>query len=75
MDTSSMHYLCLAAALSPAYSLQQPIPVTIEQLTGILCCTPRNVKFILRKLEEQQLIAWIPGRGRGNRSQMTFCVI
>ncbi|MFD1906311.1 SgrR family transcriptional regulator [Paenibacillus rhizoplanae] len=75
MDTSSMHYLCLAAALSPAYSLQQPIPVTIEQLTGILHCTPRNVKFILRKLEEQQLIAWIPGRGRGNRSQMTFCVI
>lgn len=72
MDTSSTHYLCLTAALAPAYNLQQPIPVTIEQLTGILCCTPRNVKFILRKLEEQQLIAWIPGRGRGNRSQMTF---
>ncbi|ETT48301.1 ABC transporter substrate-binding protein [Paenibacillus sp. FSL P4-0338] len=72
MDTSSTHYLCLAAALAPVYSLQQPIPVTIEQLTGILCCTPRNVKFILRKLEEQQLIAWIPGRGRGNHSLMTF---
>ncbi|MEK3699541.1 ABC transporter substrate-binding protein [Paenibacillus sp. FSL R10-2199] len=72
MDNSSMNYLCLAAALDPAFSIQQPIPVTIEQLTGILCCTPRNVKFILRKLEEQQLITWIPGRGRGNYSQLTF---
>jgi SgrR family transcriptional regulator len=72
MDTSSTHYLCLAAALDPAFIIQQPIPVTIEQLTGILCCTPRNVKFILRKLEEQRFITWIPGRGRGNRSQLTF---
>lgn len=72
MDNSSTHYLCLAAALAPAYPAQQPIPVTIEQLTGILCCTPRNVKFILRRLEEQALIHWVPGRGRGNRSQLTF---
>ncbi|NQX47586.1 SgrR family transcriptional regulator [Paenibacillus tritici] len=72
MDTSSTHYLCLAAALAPASNLQQPIPVTIEQLTGILCCTPRNVKFILRKLEEQHFITWVPGRGRGHRSLLTF---
>lgn len=72
MDTTSAHYLCLAAALEPALKLQEPVPVTIEQLTGILCCTPRNVKFILRKLEDQQLIAWVPGRGRGNSSRLTF---
>lgn len=72
MDTSSTHYLCLAAALAQSYSIQQPIPVTIEQLTGILCCTPRNVKFILRRLEEQALIEWVPGRGRGNYSQLTL---
>ncbi|WNS45045.1 ABC transporter substrate-binding protein [Paenibacillus sp. MMS20-IR301] len=71
MDTSSTHYLCLAGALDASLK-QQPIPVTIEQLTGILCCTPRNVKFILRKLEELELIAWQPGRGRGNRSLLTF---
>ncbi|MEK4042446.1 ABC transporter substrate-binding protein [Paenibacillus sp. FSL H8-0048] len=72
MDTSSTHYLCLATALVPAFPIQQPIPVTIEQLTGILCCTPRNVKFILRRLEEQALIAWVPGRGRGHCSQLTL---
>lgn len=72
MDNSSTHYLCLAEALEPAFIIQQPVMVTIEQLTGILCCTPRNVKFILRKLEEQRLIDWVPGRGRGNHSQLTF---
>jgi MarR-like DNA-binding transcriptional regulator SgrR of sgrS sRNA len=50
----------------------QPFPITIEQLSDALCCTPRNVKFILRRLEESGFIEWKPGRGRGNISQLTL---
>nr|WP_255570545.1 ABC transporter substrate-binding protein [Cohnella sp. CFH 77786] len=47
------------------------VPVTIEDLTEVLSCTPRNVKLILRKLAEEGFIAWQAGMGRGNSSRMT----
>lgn len=72
MDSSSNHYLCLAAAINTPFRTLEPIPVTIDSLSSVLCCTPRNVKFIVRKLEEQKLITWQPGRGRGHTSKMTF---
>lgn len=72
MDNNSSHYLCLAVALPSPLGHGEPIRVTIELLAATLCCTPRNVKFILRKLEEQGLIEWQPGRGRGHVSQLTF---
>lgn len=72
MDNNSNHYLCLVAAINTPFRTLEPIPVTIDSLSTVLCCTPRNVKFIVRKLEEQKLIAWQPGRGRGHTSQMTF---
>ncbi|WP_313641250.1 ABC transporter substrate-binding protein [Paenibacillus sp.] len=72
MDHNSNHFLCLSAAVLPTTGTDEPIPVTIESLASILCCTPRNVKFILRKLEEQGFIHWQPGRGRGHISQLTF---
>ncbi|MCR8643967.1 ABC transporter substrate-binding protein [Paenibacillus sp. N1-5-1-14] len=53
--------------------LQQGITITIEQLSNLLCCTKRNANLIIRKLEDQGYIRWIPGRGRGNRSQLIFC--
>lgn len=72
MDHINNHFLCLAIAIPFPIDIGAAIPVTIDRLASILCCTPRNVKFILRKLEEQGFIHWQPGRGRGNISQLTF---
>lgn len=72
MDHINNHFLCLAIAIPSPIDIGAAIPVTIDRLASILCCTPRNVKFILRKLEEQGFIHWQPGRGRGNISQLTF---
>jgi len=35
-------------------------------------CTPRNVKWIVRRLCTAGWIEWTPGRGRGNRSTLTI---
>ncbi|GIP56354.1 ABC transporter substrate-binding protein [Paenibacillus woosongensis] len=48
--------------------------VTLNELTKLFHCTERNVKLIVRKLEEEELIVWHPGRGRGNRSRIEFRV-
>lgn len=72
MDHNSNHFLCLAIGIPSPTGIGEANPVTIELLASILCCTPRNVKFILRKLEEQGFIHWQPGRGRGHVSQLTF---
>ncbi|ASA21785.1 ABC transporter substrate-binding protein [Paenibacillus donghaensis] len=72
MDYDTTNYLSLATGVNTPFRLQQPIPVTIDLLSSVLCCTPRNVKFILRKLEEQGFITWQPGRGRGHKSRLLF---
>ncbi|MFS0838919.1 ABC transporter substrate-binding protein [Paenibacillus sp. 1P03SA] len=51
---------------------QKPFSVTVEELAGIWHCTPRYVKLIVRALCEQGWIDWQPGRGRGNKSKLTF---
>ncbi|MFD1774591.1 ABC transporter substrate-binding protein [Paenibacillus rhizophilus] len=72
MELSDTHFIRLAAALQSSGRPEEPVRVTIEQLSGLLCCTPRNVKFILRRLEEKALISWKPGRGRGHASSLAF---
>lgn len=52
--------------------LKEPVSISLEQIATLLCCTTRNSKFILQKWIALQWIAWIPGRGRGNRSQLSF---
>ncbi|MFB5269184.1 ABC transporter substrate-binding protein [Paenibacillus enshidis] len=54
--------------------LGDPVEVKLEQLSEALYCTPRNAKLILAKLQSEQLIVWLPGRGRGNRSRIAFKV-
>ncbi len=51
---------------------EEEASVTVAQLAELLHCTPRNVKFVLRKLEEAGWIVWVPGRGRGNGSKLRF---
>ncbi|MGC6586417.1 ABC transporter substrate-binding protein [Paenibacillus sp. Dod16] len=46
--------------------------VTLEQIAETLYCTTRNAKLVIRKLEEKGWIMWKAGRGRGNRSKLTF---
>ncbi|MBU8917278.1 SgrR family transcriptional regulator [Bacillus sp. FJAT-29953] len=51
---------------------QAPFPTTMEELANILFCSQRNAKFILTKLAESGLVSFSPGRGRGNKSHLTF---
>ncbi|AKG37018.1 hypothetical protein VK70_23000 [Paenibacillus durus ATCC 35681] len=52
--------------------LNIPFPATVQTLTEIWHCTPRNVKIVLRKLSDLGWISWQPGLGRGNSSMLTF---
>ncbi|MGQ8875353.1 ABC transporter substrate-binding protein [Paenibacillus sp. TSA_86.1] len=72
MDMIYTHFLRLAASEPLSLKPGEPVRITIENLSSVLCCTPRNVKFILRKLEEQHFIQWKPGRGRGHHSELTL---
>ncbi|CAM4425357.1 ABC transporter substrate-binding protein [Paenibacillus tarimensis] len=46
--------------------------VTMEEIAQAFCCTPRNAKLILAKMEKQQWLHIVPGRGRGHASELTF---
>lgn len=52
----------------------KPIEVSLELLAETWFCTVRNVKLIIRKLEEEGWIAWQAGRGRGHLSRITLLV-
>lgn len=45
---------------------------TMEELANILFCSHRNAKLILTKLVESGWLSFSPGRGRGNKSHLTF---
>ncbi|QAY68133.1 SgrR family transcriptional regulator [Paenibacillus protaetiae] len=49
-----------------------PCEVSLGQIAEALFCTERNAKLIVRKLSDEGLICWQAGRGRGNRSRLTF---
>ncbi|WP_433772365.1 ABC transporter substrate-binding protein [Bacillus wiedmannii] len=50
----------------------EQIEITIQNISETLFCTERNSKLIIKKLEELRWIKWFPGRGRGNRSKLSF---
>ncbi|OWA37408.1 hypothetical protein B9G55_04940 [Saccharibacillus sp. O16] len=73
MDNGMMQYLRIYEQLrEERESDGQTVSVTVARLAELLYCTPRNVKFVLRKLQELGWIQWVPGRGRGNGSQLRF---
>lgn len=59
-------------AISITELLHQAYPVTLEELAIVLHCTYRNVKLILKRMQDKQWIQWQPGRGRGNHSKLTL---
>ncbi|MEK3882297.1 ABC transporter substrate-binding protein [Paenibacillus sp. PL2-23] len=67
-------YLVLYNAIADSEGCGQPIEVSLDQLADIWFCTQRNVKLIVHKLQEEGFIVWMAGRGRGNRSRMTFLI-
>jgi MarR-like DNA-binding transcriptional regulator SgrR of sgrS sRNA len=67
-------YLTLYDRFGGENSNGEPVVATLEELADALFCTPRNAKLVLKKLEEDCLVNWLPGRGRGNRSHIIFKV-
>ncbi|RAP77517.1 ABC transporter substrate-binding protein [Paenibacillus montanisoli] len=65
-------YLDLYSRFADGMAVQTPVEVSLEELAQTLFCTTRNVKLVLRKMEEEGWVRWQPGRGRGNRSQLVF---
>lgn len=51
---------------------QQHIRNSLQELADILYCSTKNVKILLKKMSEEQLIHWTPGRGRGNKTEILF---
>ncbi|QGQ97178.1 ABC transporter substrate-binding protein [Paenibacillus psychroresistens] len=68
------HYYLKIRQLNPTVARGVSFEITLQELTDLFECSGRNVNLILRKMEERQWIDWIAGRGRGNRSHMTFLV-
>lgn len=69
---SDERYLMLYSKIAEPHGNGKPIEVSLDGLADALYCTQRNVKLIVRKLEEEGFIEWHAGRGRGNLSRMTF---
>lgn len=65
------HYLHLRKQLSAAPDAQ-PLELPLESVADALCCTRRNARLILQKLQDLGWLRWVPGRGRGHRSHLTF---
>lgn len=53
-------------------SEKQYMQNSLQELADILYCSTKNVKILLKKMSEEKLITWIPGRGRGNKSEILF---
>ncbi|MDU5145622.1 MAG: ABC transporter substrate-binding protein [Paenibacillus dendritiformis] len=65
------HTLCM---MLPQGGQRDGIPVTLEELAELLHCSVRNVRFVIKKMEQAGWIAWTSGwgRGRGRRSSIAL---
>ncbi|MCP8967931.1 SgrR family transcriptional regulator [Ectobacillus ponti] len=51
---------------------QEQLQISIKELAAQLCCTGKNAKLVLKRMEEEGWLVWTRGRGRGNVSQLQF---
>ncbi|MEC0137464.1 ABC transporter substrate-binding protein [Paenibacillus macerans] len=72
MLTAERYVTLLNHFSGPESTEMREVEVALEDLTELFHCTERNVKLIIRKLQEEELIEWHPGRGRGHRSRLVF---
>lgn len=68
--TTVEHYLRLYLAFEK--ELGKKHEVTLSAVSDILFCTARNSKMTIQKWENEGWVHWSPGRGRGNKSTLTF---
>lgn len=69
-----VHYYIHLRSQFPEIGEDENIEITVAELARIFDCTVRNVPLILKKMEQNSWIHWTSGRGRGNRSSLTFLV-
>lgn len=62
------HYIRLRLSFPNEQHMKQ----SLQELANILFCSTKNVKILLKKMSEEKLINWIPGRGRGNKTEIHF---
>lgn len=67
------HYLTLRRYFSAAPD-HAPIEATTQELAAVLDCTQRNIVLLLKRMQQEEWLKWIPKRGRGNRSSLIFLV-
>ncbi|RXT06262.1 SgrR family transcriptional regulator [Ammoniphilus sp. CFH 90114] len=65
------HYYALRKAF-PSIPNEQEMEITIDELGNILCCSRRNVNFILKQMQQEKWIEWKAGRGRGHHSSISY---
>src|SRR5665647_2122178 len=65
------HYIRMIEYLALPIGVQEAI-VTLDELAAILDCTHRNVVLILKRMADMEWLQWLPKRGRGNKSTLTF---
>lgn len=65
------YYLSLRNQYSSKHE-GEVFPILMEELLETLNCTRRNAQLIVKKMVEVGYVNWLPGRGRGNTSKLTF---
>lgn len=45
---------------------------SLAEVADLLCCTPRNARLLLRRMQEQGWLRWTAEAGRGRRSRLTL---
>ncbi|MDN3576213.1 SgrR family transcriptional regulator [Chitinimonas viridis] len=45
---------------------------SLTEVATLLCCSERNARLLLHRMQQQGWLQWVPGRGRGHRSRLTL---
>lgn len=46
--------------------------LSLAEVADLLCCTPRNARLLLRRMQDQGWLSWSAEAGRGRRSRLTL---
>ncbi|WP_321149681.1 HTH-type transcriptional regulator SgrR [Aeromonas jandaei] len=46
--------------------------ISLAEVADLLCCTPRNARLLLRRMQDQGWLNWMAEAGRGRRSRLTL---
>ena len=46
--------------------------ISLAEVADLLCCTPRNARLLLRRMQDQGWLSWSAEAGRGRRSRLVL---